>query len=62
VSDGKRVYVYVGNVGLYAYNLDGTRAWATLLGAFPIYLDFSTGGSPVLRTCWPPGGRSSSST
>jgi len=49
VSDGKRVYVYVGNLGLYAYDLDGKKAWSTALDAFPIYLDFGTGGSPVVH-------------
>jgi outer membrane protein assembly factor BamB len=48
-SDGKRVYVYAGNLGLYAYDLSGTRAWSTPLEPFPIYLDFGTGGSPVLQ-------------
>jgi outer membrane protein assembly factor BamB len=49
VSDGKRVYVYVGNLGLFAYDLDGKKAWSTPLDAFPIYLDFGTGSSPVLH-------------
>jgi len=49
VSDGRRVYVYVGNLGLYAYDLDGRKAWSTPLEAFPIYLDFGTGSSPVLH-------------
>lgn len=49
VTDGKRVYVYVGNLGLYAYHLDGRKAWSTSLDYFPIYLDFGTGGSPVLQ-------------
>jgi outer membrane protein assembly factor BamB len=49
VSDGQRVYVYVGNLGLYAYDLDGKRVWSTALEALPIYLDFGTGSSPVLH-------------
>jgi outer membrane protein assembly factor BamB len=49
VSDGKRVYVYVGNLGLYAYDLDGKKAWSAPLEALPIYLDFGTGSSPVLH-------------
>jgi outer membrane protein assembly factor BamB len=48
VTDGERVYVYVGNLGLYAYNLDGEQVWATALEAHPIYLDFGTGSSPAL--------------
>jgi outer membrane protein assembly factor BamB len=49
VSDGRRVYVYVGNLGLYAYELDGKKVWSTPLESFPVYLDFGTGGSPVLQ-------------
>ncbi|HET8646767.1 MAG TPA: PQQ-binding-like beta-propeller repeat protein, partial [Vicinamibacteria bacterium] len=49
VSDGKRVYVYVGNLGLFAYDLAGRKAWSTPLEAYPIYLDFGTGSSPVLH-------------
>jgi outer membrane protein assembly factor BamB len=49
VSDGQRVYVYAGNLGLYAFDLDGKRIWSTPLEALPIYLDFGTGGSPALH-------------
>ena len=49
VTDGTLVYVYVGNLGLFAYDLKGELAWKTPLEAFPIYLDFGTGGSPVLQ-------------
>ncbi len=49
VTDGKLIYVYVGNLGLYAYKLNGERAWATPSEAYPIYLDFGTGGSAVLH-------------
>ena len=49
VTDGKLVYVYVGNLGLYAYKLNGERAWTTPLEALPIYLDFGTGGSAALH-------------
>jgi outer membrane protein assembly factor BamB len=48
VTDGERVYVYVGNLGLYAYDLDGAQVWATPLAAHPVYLDFGTGASPAL--------------
>ncbi len=49
VTDGKLVYVYVGNLGLYAYKLNGERVWTTPMEAMPIYLDFGTGGSPALH-------------
>jgi outer membrane protein assembly factor BamB len=48
VTDGKLIYVYVANLGLYAYDMKGARIWHTPLEAFPIYLDFGTGGSPAL--------------
>ncbi len=49
VSDGRSVFVYVANLGLYAFSLDGTARWKTPLESRPIYLDFGTGGSPALR-------------
>ncbi len=49
VTDGKFIYVYVGNLGLYAYKLNGERAWSTPLEALPVYLNFGTGGSAALH-------------
>lgn len=48
VTDGKFIYVYVANLGLWAYDLKGKQVWATPLEANPIYLDFGTGSSPAL--------------
>jgi len=48
VTDGKFVYVYVANLGLWAFDLTGKLVWTRLLDANPIYLDFGTGSSPVL--------------
>ncbi len=48
VTDGKFVYVYVANLGLWAFDLKGRQAWTTPLEASPIYLDFGTGSSPAL--------------
>ncbi len=48
VTDGKFVYVYVANLGLWAFDLKGKLAWTTPLEASPIYLDFGTGSSPAL--------------
>jgi outer membrane protein assembly factor BamB len=48
VTDGNFVYVYVANLGLWAYDLNGKQVWTTPLEANPIYLDFGTGSSPVL--------------
>jgi outer membrane protein assembly factor BamB len=48
ITDGTNVYVYVGNLGLYAFDMKGAQVWRTPLEAYPIYLDFGTGGSPAL--------------
>ncbi len=48
VTDGKFVYVYLGNLGLWAFDLNGKPVWSTPLEANPIYLDFGTGSSPAL--------------
>ena len=48
VTDGKFVYVYVANLGVWAYDLAGKQAWKTPLEANPIYLEFGTGSSPAL--------------
>jgi outer membrane protein assembly factor BamB len=48
VTDGKFIYVYVANLGLWAFDLKGKQVWTTALEANPIYLDFGTGSSPAL--------------
>jgi outer membrane protein assembly factor BamB len=48
VTDGKRVYVYAANLGLYAYDMKGKQVWKTALEAYPIFGDFGTGPSPAL--------------
>ncbi|HUE80944.1 MAG TPA: PQQ-binding-like beta-propeller repeat protein [Pyrinomonadaceae bacterium] len=48
VTDGRHVYVYVANLGLWAFDLKGNLAWTTPLEANPIYLEFGTGSSPAL--------------
>lgn len=49
VTDGQRVYVLIGNVGLYAYSMEGKLEWSVPLEARPIYLDFGTASSPALH-------------
>lgn len=49
VTDGERVWVYLGNVGIWAYDLDGEPLWRTRLEPLPIYLDLGTGASPALH-------------
>ena len=48
VTDGEFIYVYVANLGLWAFDLKGKQVWTTPLEANPIYLDFGTGSSPAL--------------
>jgi outer membrane protein assembly factor BamB len=48
VTDGKFIYVYVANLGLWAFDVKGKLAWTTPIDANPIYLDFGTGSSPAL--------------
>jgi outer membrane protein assembly factor BamB len=48
VTDGKFVYVYVANLGLWAFDVKGKQVWTTPLEANPMYLDLGTGSSPVL--------------
>jgi outer membrane protein assembly factor BamB len=48
VTDGQYVYVYVANLGLWAFDLKGREVWTTPLEANPIYLEFGTGSSPAL--------------
>ena len=48
VTDGKRVYVYINNLGLYAYDLEGNKVWNTPQENFPTILDFGTASSPTL--------------
>jgi len=47
-TDGERLYVYFGNVGLFAYRLDGELAWEHRFPSRPIYLDFGTAASPAI--------------
>lgn len=48
-TDGQRLYVYFGNVGLFAYSLDGKLLWTTKFEPQPMYLDFGTAASPVVH-------------
>lgn len=48
VTDGKRVYIYINNLGLFAYDLKGNKVWNTPLENFPTILEFGTASSPTL--------------
>lgn len=49
VTDGKRLYVYFGMMGVYCYDLDGELLWEKDLGAFKTLYDWGTGSSPVVH-------------
>lgn len=48
-TDGERLYAYFGNVGLFAYSLDGKLSWSVKSDPQPVYLDFGTAASPVVH-------------
>ena len=48
VTDGKLVYVYAANLGLWAFDMKGKQVWTTPLEPNPMYLDLGTGSSPAL--------------
>lgn len=48
VTDGKFIYVYAANLGLWAVDRRGKVAWSTPLESNPIYLELGSGSSPVL--------------
>ena len=47
VTDGERVYVYFGNIGLFAYSMDGKLLWSHDFEPLPVYYDFGLGASPA---------------
>jgi outer membrane protein assembly factor BamB len=47
-TDGEGLYVYFGNVGLFAYGFDGELLWQRRFPPRPIYLDFGTAASPAV--------------
>ncbi len=48
-TDGERVYVYLTDYGLFAYDVDGTPSWTTPLTSHPTTRDWGTGASPALH-------------
>jgi outer membrane protein assembly factor BamB len=49
VTDGQRIYAYFGNVGLFAYDMDGKLAWTKNLGKYRTAYNWGTASSPVLH-------------
>ena len=48
VTDGERVYVYLGHLGLFAFDLQGTLQWSQPMRAFEMQTGMGTAKSPVL--------------
>lgn len=46
---GAAVAAVLGNVGLFAYSLEGRPPWSQALEPQPSYLDFGTASSPVVH-------------
>jgi len=49
VTDGQRVYVYSGSVGLFAYDLAGTLVWSKPIGPFKVRSGWGPAASPILH-------------
>jgi len=49
VTDGERIYVYFGNLGLFCYDLDGKELWSQKWGSFKTRMGWGTAASPVLH-------------
>ena len=49
VTDGERVYVYLGYVGLFAFDLAGTPLWSKPMEAPTMRTGWGTAASPVLH-------------
>jgi outer membrane protein assembly factor BamB len=47
VTDGKRVYAYFGNVGLYCYDMKGKELWSHPLGTYKTEMGWGPAASPV---------------
>ena len=48
VTDGERVYVYFGDVGLFAFDMDGKPLWSRPMDAFEMQTGFGHAKSPVV--------------
>jgi outer membrane protein assembly factor BamB len=47
-TDGQRVYVYFGSIGLFCYDFDGRQLWSKQFGSFKMRGNWGTASSPVL--------------
>ncbi len=49
VTDGERVYVYLGYAGLFAFDMNGTPVWSKPMDAPKMRTGWGTAASPVLH-------------
>ena len=49
VTDGERVWVYFGSVGVFCLDRDGKVLWSQKFGPFPMRYGWGTAASPVLH-------------
>lgn len=49
VTDGERVYAYFGNVGLFAFDMNGKQVWSKRFDAVKTRYGWGTASSPVLH-------------
>jgi len=49
VTDGERVYVSFGNVGVFCYDFDGHKVWSTNWPAVKTRNGWGSAASPVLH-------------
>jgi outer membrane protein assembly factor BamB len=48
VTDGKRIFAYFGNIGMFCFDMEGKLLWKKDLGAFQTLREWGTGSSPVV--------------
>jgi outer membrane protein assembly factor BamB len=49
VTDGERVYVYSGNAGLFALDMNGKTVWSKPMGPFKVRTGWGPASSPVVH-------------
>ncbi len=49
ITDGKRVYAYIENTGMFCYDFDGNVLWEQKWESFPMRGGWGPGASPVLH-------------
>jgi outer membrane protein assembly factor BamB len=49
ITDGKRVYAYIENIGMFCYDFDGNILWQQKWESFPMRGGWGPGASPVLH-------------